>query len=79
MCTGRASQDHFPCPPEPENPARPAGDTPRDLSAASGVTGVPYCRRLRYTVPYLAALTGVSVLVYPVPDSALVLRPSKQG
>jgi TRAP-type C4-dicarboxylate transport system permease large subunit len=48
-----------------------------NLYVASGVTGVPYFRLLRYTVPYLAALIGVWVLVSLVPDLALMLLPDR--
>lgn len=48
-----------------------------NLYVASGVTGVPYFRLLRYTVPYLAALISVWVLVSLVPDLALILLPSR--
>ncbi|SNZ20619.1 TRAP transporter large permease [Cohaesibacter gelatinilyticus] len=48
-----------------------------NLYVASGVTGVPYFRLLRYTVPYLAALIGVWLLVSLVPDLALMLLPNK--
>ena len=48
-----------------------------NLYVASGVTGVPYFRLLRYTVPYLAALIGVWVLVSLVPDLALILLPNR--
>ncbi|WP_371168331.1 TRAP transporter large permease [Aliiroseovarius sp. 2305UL8-7] len=48
-----------------------------NLYVASGVTGVPYFRLLRYTVPYLAALIGVWILVSLVPDLALVLLPNR--
>jgi TRAP-type C4-dicarboxylate transport system permease large subunit len=48
-----------------------------NLYVASGVTGVPYFRLLRYTVPYLAALISVWVLVSLVPDLALVLLPNR--
>mgnify|MGYP000076313912 CR=1 FL=1 len=47
-----------------------------NLYVASGVTGVPYFRLLRYTVPYLAALIGVWELVSLVPGFALVLLPN---
>jgi TRAP-type C4-dicarboxylate transport system permease large subunit len=40
------------------------------------VTGVPYFRLLRYTVPYLAALLSVWILVSLVPDLALILLPN---
>ncbi|MEM9125069.1 MAG: TRAP transporter large permease [Pseudomonadota bacterium] len=46
-----------------------------NLYVASGVTGVPYFRLLRYTVPYLAALLSVWILVSLVPDLALILLP----
>jgi TRAP-type C4-dicarboxylate transport system permease large subunit len=48
-----------------------------NLYVASGVTGVPYFRLLRYTVPYLVALISVWVLVSLVPDLALVLLPNR--
>lgn len=48
-----------------------------NLYVASGVTGVPYFRLLRYTVPYLAALISVWVLVSLVPDLALILLPNR--
>ncbi|SLN45113.1 Sialic acid TRAP transporter permease protein SiaT [Falsiruegeria litorea R37] len=48
-----------------------------NLYVASGVTGVPYFRLLRYTVPYLAALISVWVLVSLVPDLALALLPNR--
>ena len=48
-----------------------------NLYVASGVTGVPYFRLLRYTVPYLIALISVWFLVALVPDIALVLLPSR--
>ncbi|MEX0317463.1 MULTISPECIES: TRAP transporter large permease [unclassified Ruegeria] len=48
-----------------------------NLYVASGVTGVPYFRLLRYTVPYLAALISVWLLVSLVPDTALILLPNK--
>ncbi len=47
-----------------------------NLYVASGVTGVPYFRLLRYTVPYLAALLSVWILVSLVPDLALILLPN---
>lgn len=46
-----------------------------NLYVASGVTGVPYFRLLRYTVPYLVALISVWFLVALVPDLALILLP----
>jgi C4-dicarboxylate transporter, DctM subunit len=48
-----------------------------NLYVASGVTGVPYFRLLRYTVPYLAALISVWLLVALVPDLALILLPNR--
>ena len=48
-----------------------------NLYVASGVTGVPYFRLLRYTVPYLAALIGVWVLVSLTPELALMLLPNR--
>lgn len=48
-----------------------------NLYVASGVTGVPYFRLLRYTVPYLAALISVWILVSLVPDLALALLPNR--
>ncbi len=48
-----------------------------NLYVASGVTGVPYFRLLRYTVPYLAALIGVWVLVSLTPELALLLLPDR--
>ncbi len=47
-----------------------------NLYVASGVTGVPYFRLLRYTVPYLAALISVWILISLVPDLALILLPN---
>lgn len=48
-----------------------------NLYVASGVTGVPYFRLLRYTVPYLAALISVWFLVALVPELALSLLPNR--
>ncbi|AXI48396.1 TRAP transporter permease DctM [Sulfitobacter sp. SK012] len=48
-----------------------------NLYVASGVTGVPYFRLLRYIVPYLVALISVWILVALIPDLALVLLPSR--
>ena len=47
-----------------------------NLYVASGVTGVPYFRLLRYTVPYLVALLSVWILVSLVPELALILLPN---
>lgn len=46
-----------------------------NLYVASGVTGVPYFRLLKYTVPYLVALIGTWFLVAMVPQLALMLVP----
>ncbi|WP_116134019.1 TRAP transporter large permease [Tropicimonas sp. IMCC34043] len=46
-----------------------------NLYVASSVTGVPYFRLLKYTVPYLFALISVWFLVALVPDLALILVP----
>ena len=48
-----------------------------NLYVASGVTGVPYFRLLKYTVPYLVALISVWILVSVVPEIALVLLPNR--
>jgi len=48
-----------------------------NLYVASGVTGVPYFRLLRYTVPYLVALISVWFIVALVPDLALMLLPER--
>ena len=48
-----------------------------NLYVASGVTGVPYFRLLRYTVPYLVALISVWVIVALTPDLALMLLPAR--
>ncbi|MCY4241321.1 MAG: TRAP transporter large permease [Rhodobacter sp.] len=48
-----------------------------NLYVASGVTGVPYFRLLRYTVPYLVALIGVWLLVALTPEIALALLPNR--
>lgn len=47
-----------------------------NLYVASGVTGVPYFRLLRYTVPYLVALISVWFVVAMVPDLATLLLPN---
>ncbi|MDA3859288.1 MAG: TRAP transporter large permease [Roseovarius sp.] len=46
-----------------------------NLYVASGVTGVPYFRLLRYTVPYLVVLIAVWILVALVPFFSTVLLP----
>jgi TRAP-type C4-dicarboxylate transport system permease large subunit len=48
-----------------------------NLYVASGVTGVPYFRLLRYTVPYLIALISIWVLVALTPELALWLLPNR--
>ncbi|MEL6840305.1 MAG: TRAP transporter large permease [Pseudomonadota bacterium] len=48
-----------------------------NLYVASGVTGVPYFRLLRYIVPYLIALISVWFIVALVPATALALLPSR--
>ena len=48
-----------------------------NLYVASGVTGVPYFRLLRYTVAYLAALIGVWLLVALVPELTSALLPER--
>ncbi|MEM7744098.1 MAG: TRAP transporter large permease [Pseudomonadota bacterium] len=48
-----------------------------NLYVASGVTGVPYFRLLRYTVPYLFALISVWIIVSLTPQLALFLLPGR--
>ncbi len=48
-----------------------------NLYVASGVTGVPYFRLLRYTVPYLVALLAVWIVVALVPVLSTILIPSR--
>lgn len=48
-----------------------------NLYVASGVTGVPYFRLLRYTVPYLVALIAVWFFVAVTPETALFLLPNR--
>jgi TRAP-type C4-dicarboxylate transport system permease large subunit len=48
-----------------------------NLYVASGVTGVPYFRLLRYSTMYLAALITVWIAVALIPDLALFLVPSR--
>ncbi len=47
-----------------------------NLYVASGVTGVPYFRLLRYTWPYLFALISVWIIVALVPSLSTVLLPN---
>ncbi len=48
-----------------------------NLYVASGVTGVPYFRLLRYIVPYLIALISVWIIVALTPGLALMLLPGR--
>ena len=48
-----------------------------NLYVASGVTGVPYFRLLKYTVPYLVALISIWVLVSLTPALTLLLLPAR--
>jgi len=48
-----------------------------NLYVASGVTGVPYFRLLKFTVPYLIALISVWVIVALTPELALMLLPNR--
>ncbi|MEL6990137.1 MAG: TRAP transporter large permease [Pseudomonadota bacterium] len=48
-----------------------------NLYVASGVTGVPYFRLLRYTTMYLFALISVWIIVALTPDLALMLLPER--
>lgn len=48
-----------------------------NLYVASGVTGVPYFRLLRYIVPYLIALLSVWFFVALVPQTALAILPGQ--
>lgn len=48
-----------------------------NLYVASGITGVPYFRLLKFTIPYLIALLGVWFLVALVPQLSLMLVPTK--
>lgn len=48
-----------------------------NLYVASGVTGVPYFRLLRYIVPYLIALLSVWIIVALTPELALFLLPNR--
>lgn len=48
-----------------------------NLYVASGVTGVPYFRLLRYTVPYLVALISIWIIVSLTPQLALMLLPDR--
>jgi TRAP-type C4-dicarboxylate transport system permease large subunit len=48
-----------------------------NLYVASGVTGVPYFKLLRYTVPYLVALISVWLVVALVPELSTALLPNR--
>ncbi len=48
-----------------------------NLYVASGVTGVPYFRLLRYILPYLGALIAVWFFVALVPETALAILPGR--
>ncbi len=48
-----------------------------NLYVASGVTGVPYFRLLRYTVPYLVALISVWLVIAMVPQLSIALLPQR--
>ena len=48
-----------------------------NLYVASGVTGVPYFRLLRYSFPYLLALVSVWLIVALVPALSTVLLPAR--
>ena len=48
-----------------------------NLYVASGVTGVPYFRLLKFTVPYLIALISVWVIVALTPELTLMLLPNR--
>jgi TRAP-type C4-dicarboxylate transport system permease large subunit len=48
-----------------------------NLYVASGVTGVPYFRLLRYIVPYLIALILVWLIVALVPELSLIMLPNR--
>jgi C4-dicarboxylate transporter DctM subunit len=48
-----------------------------NLYVASGVTGVPYFRLLRYSTMYLVALISVWIMVALIPELALFLVPNR--
>ena len=50
-----------------------------NLYVASGVTGVPYFRLLKYTVAYLASLIVVWIFVALTPELSTVLLPGRGG
>ncbi len=49
-----------------------------NLYVASGVTGVPYFRLLRYIIPYLLALLAVWFLIALVPELSTLLLPNQK-
>lgn len=48
-----------------------------NLYVASGVTGVPYFKLLRYTIPYLVSLITVWLIVALVPELSTMLLPNR--
>ncbi len=50
-----------------------------NLYVASGVTGIPYFRLIRYTMPYLLALLAVWLVVALVPELSTMLLPQRGG
>jgi C4-dicarboxylate transporter DctM subunit len=48
-----------------------------NLYVASGVTGVPYFRLLRYSTAYLISLICIWVLIALLPDLSLMLLPAR--
>lgn len=48
-----------------------------NLYVASGVTGVPYFKILKYIVPYLASLIAVWIFVALVPETTTLLLPAR--
>jgi TRAP-type C4-dicarboxylate transport system permease large subunit len=48
-----------------------------NLYVASGVTGVPYFRLLKYSTMYLIALLAIWIFVALMPDTALLLLPER--
>lgn len=48
-----------------------------NLYVASGVTGVPYFRLLKFIVPYLVALISVWILVALTPELSTILLPNR--
>lgn len=50
-----------------------------NLYVASGITGIPYLKLLKYTLPYLISLLAVWVMVALVPELSLMLLPQRGG